>query len=58
MNGRRRGDTPPEPFDALDTGRDHITSPYMKNGDRDHSAKNRIATAAAPTSSIRKDDDQ
>ncbi|WP_186304472.1 hypothetical protein [Kocuria palustris] len=49
---RRRGDTPPEPFDTHDTGRDHITSPKKKNDDRDHSAKNRIATAAAPISTI------
>ncbi|ROZ63830.1 hypothetical protein EDL96_05705 [Kocuria soli] len=45
---RRRGGIPPEPFDTHDTGRDHFTGQEKKNDDRDHSAKNRIATAAAP----------
>lgn len=60
MNGRRRGDTPPDhPLDTHDTGRDHITGPDMKNGGHHaHSWQKTVETAAAPTSSIRKDDDQ
>lgn len=46
---RRRGDTPPEPFDTHDTGRDHITSPKKKNGDlHTHSWQKNVETAAAP----------
>lgn len=50
---RRGGGAPPDhPLDTPDTGRDQITEPEKKNGDRDHSAKNRIATAVAPTGTI------
>ena len=46
---RRRGDTPPEPFDTHDTGRDHITSPRKKNdGPHTHSWQKNVETAAAP----------
>lgn len=59
MNGRRRGDTPPDhPLDVHDTGRDHLTGPKKKYGDlHARSAKKNVETAAAPTSTIRKDHD-
>lgn len=50
MNGRRRGDTPPDhPLDTHDTGRDHLTGPKKKYGDlHARSAKKNVETAAAP----------
>ena len=50
---RRRGDTPPEPFDTLDTGRDHITGPQTKNdGLHTHSWQKNVETAAALNNTI------